>query len=378
MTRRGRMEGTIRRRPDGRWEGRYRVPGGKQHSVYGKSRREVQERLRAALIATESGIRPADGRLTTGAFLDDWLQNSVRSRLRPTTAESYRFVVDQYLKPEIGRVPLTKLAPEHVQRMLVRLASRGQDGNLSPTTVGYAHRVLRAALGRATKAGIVARNVAALVDSPPKASVEIRPLSAAEATAFLEAEAGDRWTPLWVAAIGLGLRQGELLGLRWEDVDQGRGEVRVRHTLSRVTGQLTEPKTSKARRLLRLPAVVSDALAEQRRRQLEERLAAGPRWESHDLVFASSTGGALYHRVVTKAFHGALERAGLPRRRFHDLRHTSATLGLAAGESLFEVSRRLGHANVSTTADIYGHVTSDMQQRSAARMDAVLAGREAV
>jgi integrase len=177
---------------------------------------------------------------------------------------------------------------------------------------------------------------------------------------------------LFVAAIGLGLRQGELLALRWEDVDLDRGIVMVRHTLRRGDRELAEPKTERSRRTLAMPSAVTAALRQHRRRQLEERLAAGPAWEDREFVFATPHGRPLDGVNVAHDYQEALARAGLPRQRFHDLRHAYATLLLEDGVELAIISRALGHSVLSTTADVYGAWTRDMAGRVAASMDGVL------
>jgi integrase len=360
--------GMIRQHPArGLWEGRYVGADGRKHSVYAKTRREARERLRAALTAADSGVRPVENRTTVAAYLEHWLGTL---RLRPRTIESYADTVRRYIAPAIGTVPLAKLAPEHVERMLVDLSARG---TLSPTTIRYVHTVLRIALGRALKSGRVVRNVATLVDPPAKADHELRPLAAEQVAAFLESVESDRFEALYVTAIGLGLRQGELLGLRWQDVDLEAGTVSVRYSLSVTTRTLAEPKTERSRRTLRLPSVVLAALHERRRVQLAERLAAGARWEDNDYVFATHHGRPLMARNVLRDLHARLESAGLPRSRFHDLRHAFATMMLEDGEDLAVISKALGHSNLSTTADVYAHLTPAMLDRTAARVDAVLA-----
>ena len=259
--------------------------------------------------------------------------------------------------------------------MLGRLTARG---DLSPTTVRYAYAVVRIALGRALKSGRVVRNVATLVDPPARNRREPKPLTAEQARALLSATADDRLGPLWAVAIATGLRQGELLALRWQDVDFEGATLTVRHTLHRGTRELAEPKTERARRTLRLGADALATLREHRRRQLEERIAAGPRWRDDGMVFASGIGTPLDARNVTRALADALRRTGLPPQRFHDLRHAYTTLLLEAGEDLAVVSRTLGHADLSTTADIYAHLTPAMLERTAARMDAILDRRRAL
>lgn len=365
--------GSIRRREDlGRWEGRYTASDGRRRSVYGKTRDETQERLRAALTAADAGIRPVRGRETVGEYLESWLATSIEQRCRPRTVASYRETCRRYIVPAIATVPLTKLTPEQVARMLGRLTARG---DLSPTTVRYVCSVLRIALGRALKQGKVMRNVATLVDAPAKATPEIRPLDVAQVGTFLASVAGDRLEALYTVAIATGLRQGELFALRWSDVDVEAGTLTVRHTLERGTCRLAEPKTRRARRTVRLGPTSLATLREHRRVQLEERVAAGRRWRDLDLVFATAIGSPLDSRNVTHGLQVKLAAAGLPRQRFHDLRHATATLLIEQGEDLGVVSRILGHADFRTTSDVYAHLTAKMTERAAERMDVIVAGR---
>ncbi|PZR62535.1 MAG: site-specific integrase [Chloroflexi bacterium] len=370
MTRRGSGEGSIRERSDGRWEARYRAADGRRRSVFGRTRRDAQDRLRAALQQRDRGARPVDQRVTVAGFLEDWLDHEVRPSRRPRTLESYSGIVHLYLIPELGRIPLAKLQPEDVQRMLARLT--GRRGALSPTTRRYVYAVLRIALGRALKLGRVERNVCTLIDPPSKPRRELQPLSGSELRSLLDGTRGDRLGALYVTAAGTGLRQGELLALRWSDLELDRGELAVRHTLQRGTRTLGEPKTERGRRALRLPHEVRTALRDHRRRQLAERLAAGSRWSDADLVFTTAIGTALDSRNVTRYLQRHLDRLGLPRQRFHDLRHAFATLMIEAGEDLGVVSRILGHAELATTANVYAHLTPAMRDRVAERMDAIL------
>jgi integrase len=200
----------------------------------------------------------------------------------------------------------------------------------------------------------------------------MRPLSGEQTRAFLKVVSEDRLGPLYALAIATGMRQGELLGLRWSDVDLDTGTLVVRHTMRRKTHELAEPKTERARRMLRLGTIAVNTLRDQRRRQLEERLASGRHWQERDLIFTTKVGTALDSRNVTRALQEALRREGFPRQRFHDLRHAYATLMIEDGEELAIVSRSLGHADLSTTADVYAHLTPTMLARSAARMDDIL------
>lgn len=234
--------------------------------------------------------------------------------------------------------------------------------------------VLRIALGRAVKAGHLVRNVATLVDPPRKAPPRLRPLSGVEVRRLIESTADDRLAALYVTAVGLGLRQGELLGLRWQDVDLDAGKLTVRHSLARITGELSEPKTERSRRLLTMPPTVTASLREHRRRQAVERLAAGSRWQDGGYVFTTRVGTPLDHRNALRAFQAALAKAGLPLVGMHMLRHSAATLMLEQGEELVVVSKMLGHSTLSTTADIFAHFTESMRDEAATRMETILAG----
>ena len=360
MKRRGQGEGSIRERPNGRWEARYRGSDGRPRSIYAETRREAVDRLRTALTEREQGIRPPDGRITVSDFLADWLEG-IGQRVRPRTHESYAAAMRLYIVPAIGNLPLAKLQPEHVARMLARLSARG---DLAPTTVRYAYSVLRTALGAALRQGKVYRNVATLTDPPRRSGREMQPLTRDEARALLDGTRDDPRHALYVTALGSGLRQGELLALRWQDIDLQAGKLTVRHSLQRFTRELAPTKTDRSRRTLRLPHQVTTALAAHRDRQAVIPVSG--------LVFATAAGEPLHSVNVTLSLQRALRRLGLPQRRFHDLRHTFATLALEAGEDLATVSRALGHTSVATTADVYMHVTPAMQDRLAQRMEQAL------
>jgi integrase len=344
------------------WRARYIGAAGRRHALYRKTEKLAQEALRKALGDADNGIQPVSQQRTVAAFLDDWLATSVRQRVRSRTAGSYGGTCALYIVPAIGRIPLAKLQPEHVGRMLADLSARG---TLSPTTVRYVYGVLRAALGYALRQGAVVRNVATLVDPPSRAHTEMQPLTRAQVRIFLDGVRGDPREALYLVALGAGLRQGELLALRWSDVDLARGELTVRHTLGRFTRQPEPTKTPRSRRTLRLPQQVIAALAAHRDRQSVVPLSG--------TVFTTSRGTPLHQSNVTLSLQRTLRRLGLPQRRFHDLRHTFATLALEAGEGIDAVSRALGHTSIATTANIYGHWTPVMAQQLADRMDEVLA-----
>jgi integrase len=360
--------GTIRQRSNGRWEGRV-FTDGRQQSVYAKTKKECQSKMRKVLTDADNGIRTAPGSVTVATWLDEWMETVVQPRLRPTTVASYEHHVDRYLKPAIGRIALVKLEPRDVSRMLARMPE-----HLSPTTKRYTHNVLRAALNRAVKRQLVVRNVALLVDLPAKSDWTMEPLDETQVRTLQRAIVGDRHEALYTLALATGARQGELLALRWSDIDLGTGIISIRHTLNQGTTTLGEPKTEAGKRDLRVGPTVLAILRRHRTTQNELRLKAGRKWQDMGFIFTTSTGRPLDARNVTRWFQATLERAALPRQRFHDLRHAYATIALSRGVDLALVSKSLGHAQVSTTADIYLHWVPAMQDEIAETMETVLAG----
>lgn len=359
--------GNIRKRSNGTWEGRYRQDG-RQRSVYAKTYAEAQGKLREALRRVDNNIQPGDGRTSVSAYLDEWLEAS-GNRLRPKTLASYSLVARLYLKPHIGRIPLAKLTKQDVNRMLNKVAV-----GRSPTTVRYARTVLRSALQVAVEEERLPRNVAKLSKVPEGKAKRFTPLTISQARQFQDSVDSDRLAPLYKTALNLGLRQGELLGLRWQDVDLDAATLKVKNALQRIDGklELVPPKTEESQRTLDLPAIVVKALREHRVRQLEERLAAGRRWQDGGFVFTTSIGTPLDGTNVTHAFQAALRTAGLPHQRFHDLRHACATMLIEDGEDLAVVSKLLGHSNYTTTVNTYTHLTRDMGRRAARRMDSIM------
>ncbi len=376
-SRRGHGEGAIyQRESDGLWVGSvdlgYVNGKRKRKTIYGKTRREVAEKLKVVLREQQQGLPVAIERQTVAQFLDRWLADDVKPTKAPKTYASYAETVRVHLNPTLGRVPLAKLSPQDVQMLLSSKTAAG----LSPTTVRYIRTILRIALGRAEKWGMVARNVAAVVDPPRVVRTEVHPLTVEEARVFLAAVEGDRLETLYRLTISLGLRMGEVLGLAWDDVDLGSGTVRVRRALQRVDGRLIlkEPKTERSRRTLTLPATLAASLRAHRVRQAEERLKLGPHWVDIGLVFTTPLGTPLEPSNVLKRFKVHLAGAGLPKQRFHDLRHCAASLLIAQLVPIEVVRSILGHAHISTTLDIYAHILPDAHREAAEQMDAILTG----
>jgi integrase len=373
MTRRGPNEGTVFQRKDGRWAAGvdFGYQGGKRVRkwVIGHSRAEAAAKLAPVIRARDESRPVPDQRQRLGPFLRHWLDEVARPTLRASTYESYDDLVTLHLIPGLGRIALAKLGPSDVQAFLnAKLAS-----GLSPRRVQYMHAVLRRALKTAERWGLASRNVAKLVDPPRVPRHEIAPLTQEQAGQLLAAAGDDRLYALYALALATGLRQGELLALRWQDIDLVERWLSVRHTLARVGGKLIllEPKTDRSRRTIALPQTAVAALRAHRTRQRMERLVAGARWVESEHVFATTIGTPIEAGALTRSFQRALARANLPHTRFHDLRHAAATFLLGQGFGLEDVKNLLGHSSIVLTSNTYGHVLTQRQRQIADGMDAV-------
>src|ERR687889_1792908 len=375
MGRRGNGEGTISRRKDGRWEARYYVPtmnGTKRKTIYGKTQAEVRDKLTKALSDRIDGIVFDDENMTVGEHLDTWLKGSVYGSVRQSTYDRDTNLVNNHIKPALGGLKLKKLNPAKVQSFYRdRL-----DAGLSGSTVHKMHDILRRGLAQAVKWHLVPRNAAEAATPPRPARKEMQALSADEARRLLEAACEDRLEALYVLAIHTGMRQGELLALRWQDVDLENAVASVRRALTRSGGKVVfgEPKTKKSRRSIRLTPQSVEALRSHLERQLRDVGILGDRYQDQGLVFATDTGGPINpSNLRQRGFAPLLIRAGLPRMRFHDLRHTCATLLLSRGVHPKFVQELLGHATIAITLDTYSHVMPSMGDATAKAMEDALA-----
>ena len=372
---RGNGEGSITKRNDGRWMARFTVhtaKGPKRRHIYGRTRQEVATKLAKAMTDRDGGIELDPSSVTVNEYLQRWLNDSVKGSVRPITFESYERLVRVHVVPALGRVKLKALSPAHLQG----LYRDRLDAGLSPSTVQRLHAVIHRALKQALRWGLVPRNVSEAVDPPKGQRKEIRPLTPEQVRTLLRTAQGDRLGALYALAITTGLRQGELFGLRWEDVDLEAGKLSVRQTLTTPKGgrRLGPPKRSKSRRSVKLTTGAVKALRAHRERQLEEREKLAELWQDHDFVFTTQVGTPLNrHNFFRRCYKPLLEEAGLPRSiRFHDLRHTCATLLLSKNVNPKIVQELLGHANISQTMDTYSHMLPDMQERAASAMDDIL------
>lgn len=364
--------GAVFRRADGRWSGYVDLGGTAgphvRKTVYGHTPKEVDDRIRALVNDIAAGAPPPSRSPQLGHFLEQWL-TAVRPSLRPSTYASYEGVARLHLGPEIGGITLDKLRVEHVAGLVAR---KQASQHLSPRSVRYVLLILRIALNKAMRWGLVARNAAMLVDGPRIEHKDVRVLSPEETRRLLEAAHGDPVEGLVVLAVSTGVRLGEALGLRWSNVDLDRRQLRIDKSLRRVTGQgqvLSETKTRRSRRTIAVPVMTADVLRRQRSQQANQRRAAGKDWCDGDFVFTTSLGHPMDARNVGRMFRRVLRKARLPRMRFHDLRHSCASLLLAQGVSPRVVMETLGHSRISVTMDTYTHVMPTLLRDAADAMD---------
>lgn len=364
--RRGHNEGSIYQRSDGLWVASVSlgmVNGKRKRKyIYGKTRAEVNRERLKLQHELQRGVPVQTAGTTVAAFLEQWLA-TVKSNVRPKTYLSYSGIVNTHLVPALGRHRIERLIQQHMHEMMVEKAASG----LSLRTVTYIRSVLRAALNQAMKWDLIPRNVATLVNPPQVDVYQPKTLSKTEAARLIATLRGDRLEALYAVSLSVGLRQGEILGLRWEDVDFDQGSVLIRKQLQVIDGQptFTEPKSKMSRRTIPLPASVVDLLGQHRQRQLEERIRAGGQWQSQwGLVFTTPVGRPLDDSSLRKHFKQTLERADLPPMRFHDMRHSAASMLAARGVHPSVAQRILGHANISTTLAVYTHVEEAMMRQA--------------
>lgn len=377
-TRRKAGTGAVLQRGDGRWVGRLKQPDGSTRWFSGKDQDEVEKKLAEAL---GSGLPLPDAKVTLGAWLREWLDNL--QGLKPSTLGYYRNYVHAYvLRSALAHKPLAKLEAGDLERLYRHMTAPKDSGGLglSAMTARHLHAILHRALAKAARQGKVARNVAQLLDAEDRPKVEhheMRVLADRDFDRFLDGIRGDRLEALFVVAIREGLRQGEILGLHWREVDLDDATLSVIGSLQ--LGELGQPKTKRSRRAVTLFPETVEALRAHRTRQLEERLLVGSMWQDNDLVFPNEFGGFLSPQKARERLGSLLKRAGLPHVRFHDLRHSAATDWLKHDMHPKVASERLGHASVAITLDLYSHVTQTMQRdavaaitrkRSAKRQDA--------
>jgi len=372
MGRRGHGEGSITRRKDGRYQGAITLENHKRKYFYGETRKEVQDKVNRALYEQKQGMLSTGPQQTLKTHLERWLEQVCKLTMRPNTYKSYRSAIHHHLVPALGHIKLQKLTIGDLQAFYAE-----KRGKLKPGTLAVINAALGDALEDALKQGIVARNVAKLVDLPHAERYEGQILTVEQARKLLAAAGGSRLDVLLLVAVTTGLRRGELVALYWDDVDLEKGILQVRHNLTWVYGMgyvVGEPKSKAGRRKIALSSVVVEMLKEHKMRQEQARMKMGEKWQGYGLIFCNVHGGYFNPGRVWYLFKKLLERAGLPDVRFHDLRHGAATVLLAAKMDLKAVSELLGHSSVAITVDIYQSVLPEHQQEIIDKMDDLYGG----
>ena len=384
-------EGTIYQRKDGRWEaaGYVLAANGtsKRVRVYGSTRREAADKIAEKIADSNRGLPVATADSTVGDYLTYWLGSVAVHRLRENTHTRYATCVRLHLIPGRGAKKVARLTAKDVRTFLDRLrttcqcCTQGLDTErkqccaigeccqkrLSPSTVTYVHSVLKSALEHAVREDELPRNIARNVKTPTHRPRRFRPLTAAEARQFLDAARTDRLHALYGLALRTGLRKGELLGLHWEDLDFDSGTASIRRSLQRTQsgGLMTLPtKTRASERRIALPTESVHSLKSHRQHQEVERRTADDSWKDSGLVFTTPTGGPIDPANMSRRFGRFLDSAGLRRIRFHDLRHSTATLLLEQGVDLVVIKELLGHAHIGVTAGVYAHVRLRLQRQA--------------
>lgn len=362
-------EGSIYKRKDGLWVAQVTIQG-KHLSKYFKLNSEASKWLHNTRNQIQDGMTLASSQITLEKYLNQWLI-SYRSSVHPNTIVQYEGIIRIHLIPVLGRIKLKDLRTDQIQALI---NSEIQHGT-SPRMVRYIHGVLRRALNIAVRWGLISRNPAPLVTLPKLRRKEMNTLNDSQVRVFLSAAKSMRHETLFWMAVFTGLREGELFGLKWSDLNWEKKHLRVQRQLQRLQGKgmvFTEPKTAAGKRMIVLSTATIAKLREHLTFQVQERMAAGDKWQEFDLLFPSVFGTPLDPSNMYKDFKDILRKAGLPDIRFHDLRHTAATLMLQQGTHPKIVQERLGHSDISLTMNTYSHVLPSMQEEAAEKMDEIL------
>ena len=381
-TRNAQGGGTIRQRPDGRWEARYtagRDPGtGKQiqRSVYGNSQQDVRKRLAQITAAIDNGTYQAPSKITVAAWMEEWLTTFCANKVKPLTLSSYSAMIKNHIVPAFGAVELQAVKGSHVQRLYNSMTKAG----LSGKTVKNVGAILHKSFSVAMKQGIIASNPCDAAELPKAEHKEIRPLADDEIPRFLAAIDGSPMRNAYALCLFAGLREGECLGLSWKQVDFERGRITVSQQLQQEKAKggryyiATSTKSGKPR-TIEPPPIAFEYLRAERVKQLENRLKAGPVWSNpDDLVFTDEAGKHLTFFMFYRRFKRIAASIGRPDARPHDLRHTAATVAIASGADVKSVQELLGHATASFTLNVYAHTSEQMMKDTAARMQSYYDG----
>ena len=378
--RRGNGDGSVyQRASDGRWLGvvvlGYDAEGRPiRKATSARTRTEVVQKLKALQRQVDDSLPPPDTTMTVAQLLTRWRDDVLRHQVAPSTADNYESIAMQHIAPALGRKKVAKLTAAEVDHLL----STKLDEGLSASTVRRIRAVISQALDQGVRWGIVSRNVATLTRGPRIVRREGRTLSPEEARRLLEALHGHRREALYTLMLSTGLRRGEALGLKWDDLDLESGVLLVRRQLTREGGQLrtSDTKTLRSRRAVDLPAPLVSILRKHRADQAADRLKLGSAWQETGYVFTTSIGTPFDPRNMYREFQSICISAGLGKWHPHELRHSAASLMLAQGVKLQVVSEVLGHSSIRMTADVYGHVLAPDRRAAANAMGETLWGSQ--
>ena len=346
------------------------------HSVKG-TKRDAERELAQLINELNTGAYVEASRLTVSAYLKDWIADA-ETRVAAKTAERYRDIIDGHISPALGNIQLAKLKPLHIQRFYAECLVSGRrkgSGGLSAQTVLHLHRVLRRALEQAVMWQLLMRNPADAVRPPRPERRQMTALDETQTAALLNSLRSSRHYAPVVLAVSTGMRRGEILALRWSDIDFGSNQLSVSRSLELTKNGLNfkTPKTAKSRRRIALPQVTARMLSAHKVSQAADKLRLGPAYHDNDLVFARRDGTPWRPDSFSSQFSALVRYHKLPHVRFHDLRHTHATQLLKQGVHPKIVSERLGHSNIAITLDTYSHVLPGMQESAIEALDASLA-----
>jgi len=383
-------EGTILKRKDGKWQGQVTIGRDpstgklKRVTYYGKTQKEVQQKIAKALGELTQGIFVEPTKTTVGEWFDTWLKEYKQPpNVKLSTYVSYEMLIRVHLKPSLGNIPLKDLRPEQLQRFYNEKSRNGRadgKGGLSAKTLRNLHNMIHEGLEQAIRNNLIVRNVSDAITLPKKYKKDIRVLTLEEETQFIQAIQNERLKAAFILCLGSGLRLGELLALRWEDVDLDEGIIKVRQTLNRLKTLdensptktkliFQEPKTEKGKRNVPIPDSVLAELKAHKSRQRLEKLKVGAEYNKENLVFCTEIGTPLEPRSFIRKLHSIIKQAGIAHSNVHALRHTFATRLLEANEHPKVVQEMLGHANISMTLDTYSHVMPEVKKAAAQKLD---------
>ena len=375
--RRSNGEGNIRKRKDGRWEGRYTAghnpQNGKQiiKNVLGKTQSEVKEKLKRAMEESKKVDITRTGKYTVSDWMEEWFENVAKLKVRPSSHQTYRGYIDHHIAPNIGNTPLEKLSTMDLQKLYRKLMNTGrverieaqdQPKGLSAKTVRNINQVISSAMDFAVAQKIISENPCKAAALPKLEHKEMQTIPSEQLQAFLSEAKATGVYEMYYIELATGLRRGELLGLKWTDIDWKNGIIKVRRSIARVNGKTVESplKTKNSYRAVTISSQAIEVLKQHKAKTNDA------------YVFPSPSGGPISPDSVNNMLKRVLARAGIPKVRFHDLRHTFATIALQNGVDIKTVSGMLGHFSAGFTLDTYAHVTTSAQREAAETMGNIL------